>query len=152
MKELFDLLEKNERKILILFCLLLAAGLIFHQGFALRQKNVYSHSVESLAKQQKEFDHSKESNREIKKELLQWDEAKRDIADIQKKYFFKEDKRINRLRLDLREIFRKASVRIISDLMFDYTDWEGDLKKVRVHFTIAGSYFALKRMFSFFHL
>ena len=146
MKELFDLLEKNERKLLILLCVLLAAALIFHQSFALRQKNIYSDAVDSLPRQQKEFDQSKELNRKIKMEWQQWDEAKRDIADIKKKYFYKEDKDLNQLRLDLREILRASSVRVISDKMFDYTDWEDEeLKKVRVHFTIAGSYGVLKR-------
>jgi hypothetical protein len=79
-------------------------------------------------------------------EWLQWDEAKRDIADIQTKYFYREDEDLNQLRLDLREIFRTASVRVISDKLFDYTDREEEeLKKVRVHFTLAGPYGALKR-------
>ena len=50
------------------------------------------------------------------------------------------------MRLDLREIFRAASVRVTSDLMYDYADWEEErLKKVRVNFTMAGKYIALKR-------
>lgn len=146
MKELFDLLDKSERKILILLCVLLAAALIFHQGFALKQKRAYSHSAESIINQQKEFSKMKELNREIKTEWLLWDEAKRDIAEIEKNYLYKENEEINQLRLDLRKIFRAARIRVISDLMFDYADWEEEkLKRVRVNFTIAGYYAALKR-------
>lgn len=146
MKELFDLLEKSERKILILLCVLLAAALIFHQGFAVKQKKTYSYSVESLPNQQKEFANIKELNRNIKMEWLQWDEARRDIADIEKKYFYKENKNINQLRLDFRKIKRAARIQVISDLMFDYADWEEEkLKRVRVRFTMAGPYVALKR-------
>lgn len=149
MKELFDLLEKSERKILVLLCVFLAAALIFHQGFALKQKKVYSYSVESLPTLQKELANIKELNREIKMKWLHWDETRRDIADIEKKYFYKENKNINQLRLDLRRIFRKARIRVISDLMFDYGDREEEkLKRVHVRFTMAGPYVALK---SFIH-
>ena len=146
MKELFDLLDRNERKILILLCVVLAVALIFHFGFAVKQKKDYSHSTESLPNQQKEFAKMKELNREIKAEWLSWDEAKRDIAEIEKNYLYSENEKINQLRLDLREIFRAAKVRVISDLLFDYADWDDErLKKVRVNFTMAGFYFALKR-------
>jgi len=149
MKELFDLLEISERKILVLLCVFLAAAMIFHQGFALKQKRAYSYSAESLPILQKEFANIKELNRNIKMELLQWNEARRDIADIEKEYFYKGNKNINQLRLDLRKIFRQARIRVISDLMFDYTDWEEEkLKRVHVHFTLAGRYVALK---SFIH-
>ena len=146
MKELFDLLDRNERKILILLCLVLAIALIFHFGFSMRQKKAYSHSSESLPNQQKEFAKIKELNQEIKAEWLLWDEAKRDIAEIEKNYLYDENEKTNQLRLDLREIFRAANVRVISDLMFDYADWDEEkLKRVRVNFTMAGSYVALKR-------
>lgn len=146
MKELFDLLEKSERKILILLCALLVVALIFHQGFAVKQKNAYDYSAESLPNKQKEFEKMKELNREIKMKWLQWDEARRDLVDIEKKYFYRENKNINRLRLDLRKIFEAARIRVISDLTFDWADWEEEkLKRVHVHFTIAGPYVALKR-------
>jgi hypothetical protein len=146
MKELFDLLEKGERKILILLGVLLMAALIFHQGFALKQKKDYAHSVEFLPKQQKEYENIKESNNEIKMKWLQWDEVQRDIADLEKEYFYKENKNINQLRLDLRKILRAARVRVISDYMFDWSDWEEEqFKRVRVQFTVAGPYVALKR-------
>lgn len=146
MKELFDLLGKRERQILALFCVLLVVSLIFYQGIALRQKRTYSQSAESLPAQQKEFEKIKELNREIKMESLRWNEAREDIADIEKKYFYKEDKNINALRLDLRRIFRRARIRVTSDLLFDYASWEGEnLKRVRVSFTFAGPYIALKR-------
>ena len=146
MKELFDLLEKNERKILVLLCVFFTAALIFHQGFALKQKKAFSYSAESLPILQKEFANVKELNREIKMKWLQWDETRQDIADIEKKYFYKRNKNINRLRLDLEKIIMAARIRVISDLTFDYADWgEEKLKRVSVHFTIAGRYVALKR-------
>ncbi len=146
MKELFDLLEKKERQILVLFSVLLAAALIFYQGFALKQNRSYIYSVESLPAMQKEFEKIKESNKNIKMEWLRWDETKRDIEEIEKKYFYRGDKSLNKLRLDLRKIFRKAKIRVTSDLIFDYADWEEkNFKRVRVNFAMAGPYVALKR-------
>jgi Tfp pilus assembly protein PilO len=146
MKELFDLLAKRERKILVLLCVCLLVGLLFYQVFALKQKRAYSFAVESLPAQQIEYTQIKESNKDIKLEWLQWDETKRDIAEIEKKYFYRENKNINQLRIDLRKIFRATKIRVVSDLMFDYTAWEEEnLKRVRVKFTMAGPYNALKR-------
>ena len=147
MKELFDRLGKKERQVLVLFCVLLSASLIFHSAFALRQKRTYLRSAEYLPSAQKEYDKIKESNRDTKMEWLRWDEARKDIASIGNKYFYKEDVRINELRIDLRKVFRRANIRVISDLIFDYQDLEGEeLKKVRVSFATSGPYAALKRL------
>jgi hypothetical protein len=147
MKELFDLLETGERKILVLLCALLAAVLIFHQGIALKEKRAYTRSVEALPKQEKEFAGISDRNREIKMEWLLWDEVRQDIGDIEKDYFYKEEKNINRLRLDLRKIFRAAGIRVVSDMIFDWGNWEEEyLKRVGVQFAVAGPYAALKRL------
>lgn len=145
MKELLDLLEKKERQVLALLCFLLIVALVFHQGFALKQKRSYVQSAGSLPGKQKEFENIEKLNRDIKMEWLQWDEARRDIGEIENEYFYKEDRDVNELRLDLREIFAKANVRVISDLVFDYSEWEKkDIKKARVNFTVAGPYVVLK--------
>jgi Tfp pilus assembly protein PilO len=146
MKELFDLLEKRERKMLIWLCILFFTGLLFLKVFALNQKRTYGYAVQALPAQQKEYTQIKESNRDIKLEWLKWDEAKRDIAEIEKKYFYRGNRGISQLRLDLRKIFRASRIRVVSDLMFDYAEWEDEnVKRVRVNFTIAGPYDALKR-------
>jgi cell division protein FtsB len=146
MKELFDLLEKSERKVLILLCLLLAVAVIFHQGFAVKQKKTFRYAVQSQPTLQKELANIEESNKNTEMEWQQWQDAEQDIAAIEKKYFYKENKNVNRLRLDLRKIFQQAGIRVTSDLFFDWADWEETrLKKVRVRFTLAGPYGALKR-------
>jgi cell division protein FtsB len=146
MKELFDLLETGERKILVSLCAVLAAVLIFHQGIAIKQRRAYGQSVETISAQQKVYERLEESNRKIKMEWLLWEEAKKDIAAIQKDYFYKENESINELRLDLRKIIRTAKIRVISDMIFDWADWEEkELKRVGVQFAMAGSYVALKK-------
>jgi cell division protein FtsB len=146
MKELFDLLGTGERKILVSLCILLAVALIFHQGFALKKKKAYSFSVETLPNQQREIENIEESNKALKMELSRWDEARQDIEEIGDKYFYKEDKNINQLRLDLRKIFRTTGIRIVSDKVFDWSDFAKEkLKVVHVQFAVAGPYVALKR-------
>ena len=146
MKELFDLLEKSERKVLILLCLLLAVAVIFHQGFAVKQKKTLRYAVQSQPTLQKELANIEESNKNTEMEWQQWQDAEQDIAAVEKRYFYKENKNVNRLRLDLRKIFQEAGIRVTSDLLFDWADWEETrLKKVRVRFTLAGPYGALKR-------
>ena len=147
MKELFDLLTKRERKVLVLLCSLFIAGLLFHQGIALKKKLAYDHAVQSLPDRQNEYAQILEANKGIKFEWSRWDEARQDIEDIQNSYFYRGNGSISQLRLDLRKIFRASNIRVVSDLIFDYADWEEeDLKRVRVNFTMAGPYNALKRL------
>jgi hypothetical protein len=147
MKELFDLLTKRERKVLVLLCSLFIAGLFFHQAFALKKKQAYDHAVQSLPDRQKEYAQILEANKDIKFEWSRWDEARQDIEDIENSYFYRGNRSISQLRLDLRKIFRASNIRVVSDLIFDYADWEEEnLKRVRVNFTMAGPYNALKRL------
>ncbi len=147
MKELFDLLEKRERQILIWSCVLFVAVLVFYQVFARHQKKAYSQSVDSVPTQQREFEKLSETVNQAKKDLLRWDEARRDIVDVESKYFYKEDKNINQMRIDIRNIIKEARIRVVSDYFFDYANWEEeDIKSVRVTFTMAGPYIALKRL------
>jgi hypothetical protein len=106
MKELFDLLDVKERRILALICILLSASLIFHTAFALHEKKTYFRSVESLPSQQREYEKIWEQNQKLKAELLRWDEARREIPQIEKVYFYREEDVANEVRLDLRKIFQ----------------------------------------------
>lgn len=131
---------------MVVLCVLLAFALIFHQGIALKQKKAYNHSIETLPAQQKVLESQKKKNEEIKREWMLWDNARQDIAEIEKDYYYEEDENINQLRLDLRNILRAARIRVVSDMNFDWTDREGEgFNRVGVQFTVAGSYAALKR-------
>jgi len=147
MKELFDLLEAKERKVLVLLCILLSAVLVFHSAFALKEKRTYFRSVKSLAIQEKEYEQIREQSSEKKRERAMWDEARRDIVEIETKYFYREDENINELREDLHKIFQNAQVQILSDLRFEYGELEDrEMKIVKVSFTMAGPYFSLKKL------
>ena len=147
MKELFDLLDAKERQLLVLLCILLSAVLVFHSAFALKEKRTYFRSVKSLPIQEKEFERIREQTSEKKREWVMWDEARRDSVEIGTKYFYREDKNINELRQDLRRIFQNAQVQILSDLRFEYDEFQdSEMKIVKVSFTMAGPYFSLKKL------
>ncbi len=146
MKELFDLLNVKERRVLALICIFLSAALIFHMVFALHEKRTYFRSVESLASKQREYEKVLEMNKEKKAEWLRWDEARREIPQIEKIYFYRVEDVANEVRLDIRKIFQVSNVRCVSDLRFDYSEErEVRTNRIQVRFTLAGTYYALKK-------
>jgi hypothetical protein len=147
MKELFDFLEAKERQFLVMLSILLAGVLIFYSGFALKEKRGYFRSVDILSSQQTDYERIKEQNSEKKRAWMMWDEARRDIAEIETEYFYREEENVNELREDLRKIFQNSKIRMTSDLRFEYSEFEGrEMKTVKVSFTMTGFYFALKRL------
>lgn len=128
-------------------CVLVAAGFVFHTGFALKQKRTYTRSVASLAAQEQAYERLLESNRQKKREWLRWDQARRDVVAVEAEYLYREDKDVNLLRKDLQDIFRAAGVQAASELKFDYAEIEREkLRRVGVSFTITGRYFSLKKL------
>ena len=104
------------------------------------------HGKTKVNRKKHQFERINEITGDKQTEWSRWAEARRDMETIEKQYFYKEDKDINELRIDLRQIFQATQIRILSDLRFDYDDWEEeDMKKVRVSFTLAGSYATLKK-------
>jgi Tfp pilus assembly protein PilO len=146
MKELFDLLDSKERRILVVLCVLLVSVLILHSGFALKQKKMYFRSLDTLSSQQTELELLKKRSRDKKREWLKWEEARKDVLEIEEEYFYKEDRNVNELRVDLMKIFLQSGIRVTSELRFDYAEArEEDMKIARVKFSLTGTYFDLKK-------
>jgi len=147
MKALLDLLTAPERRILALLCALLAAALVFQVGFATREKRAYREGMEILSSHQTEYEQLKEKNRKKKREWGLWDQARRDVVEVESRYLYREDRNVNELRLDLRKIFNRAGIPASSELKYDYGDLEGkELRRVKVSFVFKGSYAFLKRL------
>jgi Tfp pilus assembly protein PilO len=146
MKELLELLDAKERRILVLMGILLVFALLFQTFFALHQKKTYFRYVDSLPSQERQYEKIQETDKNLKAEWLRWDEARRDIPQIEKTYFYKEADVANEVRVDLRKIFQVSKVRLASDLRFDYSEEkEEKTNRLRVRFTLEGSYSALKK-------
>ena len=145
MKELINLLNQKERKILGLLCLLLFAALLFYLLFALMEKGRFVHSQEALSVKTREYKKIGASKTDRELEWLKWEEAHRDLAELKEKYFYSESQGITQLRRDLQRIFNEVGVRA-SSLNYEYSEFEeARIKKVKVSFNIAASYFSLKR-------
>ena len=145
MREIFDLLEQKEQKILGLLCLLLVVALLFYSFIASGEKKTYLRTVDSLSSKQKEYQKIDSSKTEKKLEWFKWSEARRDIDTIKKEYFYKEKEDINQLRQDLEGIFNETKIHA-SDIKYDYEEFKREqIKKVNLTFNITGSYFLLKK-------
>ncbi len=85
------------------------------------------------------------TKRQEKREWKRWQEAGRDIDEVGKKYFYKDNDVFQQIRLDLQKIFNKAGIQV-SQIKYDYAEIEDKkVKKVNVSFNLRGSYFSLKR-------
>lgn len=145
MKELINLLNQKERKILGLLCLMLFAALLLYLLFALMEGGRFAHSQEALSVKNKEYQKINASKTDKEREWLRWEETHLDLADLKEKYFYSESLGITQLRRDLQRIFDEVGVRAPS-LNYEYSDFEeAKIKKVKVSFNITASYFSLKR-------
>ncbi len=147
MKEIFDLLDNNEKKILGILCLLLGVVLVFLLMASLPQRGKYFRTVSSQTAKQKE---NKEVNAmmvEKKEEWFRWQEARQDMEDIGKKYFYEEKNGFNQLRLDLEQILSKSRMRVLGRKRYNYVEYEQEgVKKTNISFNLSGSYMDLKQI------
>lgn len=147
MKEIFDLLNDTEKKILGFLCLFLGVVLLFFLVISLPQRGSYFRALSSLSAKQKEYQQVNTIVMEKKEEWLRWQEARRDMEDIEKKYFYEEKDFFNQLRLDLEQILGKSQMRVLGRKRYDYAEYEEErVRKVNISFNLSGSYMALKQI------
>lgn len=148
MKELFDLLDKREKRITILLCALLGVSLVFFLLASLPQKRHYSKTLSSLRSKEKSYEIAGQKTSERREEWLRWQQAQKDLEELRKKYFYEKDVQ-PKLRLDLERIFSEAGVRV-SSIEFTYSELKKEkATRVIITFNLRGSYPSLKR---FIHL
>lgn len=145
MRELFDLLNQKEKRILEVFSILMLAAIFFLFFIAIREKNVYFSSVESFSSKEREYQELNRLKKEKESEWLNWEKAREDVEELRKKYFFQESEGINRLRLSLQQIFDESNI-YGSNIRYSYNAFEREnIGKVSVSFDLVGSYFSLKK-------
>jgi len=148
MKEVFDLLDRREKRVTTLLCCLLGVALIFFLLGSLPQKGHYSKLVSSLRSKEKSYQTVGQKTSERREEWLRWQQAQKDLEDLGKKYFYDKDVQ-PKLRLDLERIFSEAGVRV-SSIEFTYSELKKEkTNKVNITFNLRSSYPSLKR---FIHL
>jgi len=145
MKKLFNILEDKERRIIVLLCLLLVLPLGFFLLVARGERSGYFQNLESLSIKKQNFEALTSNQDQQEEEWSRWQEAKQDIVDIRENYYYKDNDVFEQIRVDLREIFNQAAIRV-SRLKYDYAELKkGNVKKVIVIFELRGAYFSLKK-------
>ncbi len=145
MKEFFSILEHRERRIIVLLCLLLVLPLVFYVFVARGERNDYIRSLETLSAHKANFELLTGERNRKEEEWLRWEEAKQDIAEIRENYYYKDNDVFEKIRGDLRDIFRQAAIRV-SRLKYDYAEMRREnVKKVIVNFELRGAYASLKK-------
>lgn len=145
MKEIFNILDQKERKIIGLLSLLLLGALFFLFFSAIGEKGSYFHSLDSFSKKKKDYENLSKDQSQKEGEWLRWQEARKDMDEIRAKYFYKDNDTFQQIRLDLQKIFNQAGIHV-SQFKYDYAQLENEnVNKVIVSFNLKGSYFSLKR-------
>jgi len=145
MKEIFDILNRKERRVLLLLCFLAAVALVFYFTVASAERNTYFRSRVYLSEKQKDLQNVILSREEKKQEWLKWEETCKDMIELKEKHFYNEEDGIKSLRNDLQRIFNESGI-WVSPIKYDYSEFEKEkIKKVKISFIIAGSYFSLKK-------
>lgn len=145
MKEYFSLLNEGERKKLRLLSLLLVVGVLFLVFVLFGQRRSF-HSLQGrLLARQKVLTETEAKRAQSAGEWARWQGAYRDIAELEKTYFYQAGGDLQQLRLDLENVFAEAglSARV---LKYDYSrPGRETIDKVSISFTFIGSYAILKK-------
>lgn len=145
MREIFNILDPKERKIIGVLCLLVLMALFLLFIVALGEKRTYRQALHSFADKKENHQKFIQTQNQKKEEWLRWQEAEYDIDEIGKNYFFKDNDVFQQIRHDIRKILNQAGVRVYR-IKYDYTEIEDKkVKKMNVSFNLRGSYFSLKR-------
>jgi len=144
MKEIFNLLDRREKRVAALLSSLLGMALIFFLLGSLPQVRHYSRLVSSLRSKEKSYQTAGQKTTERREEWLRWQQAQKDLEDLRKKYFYDKDVQ-PKLRLDLERIFSEADVRV-SSIEFSYVELKKEkTNRVNISFNLRSSYPSLKK-------
>ena len=146
MRELFNLLEKKELRILWIMGLLLGLSLLFLVFLARGERNDYYNSQTQLRDIQKSAEKAENESTEKKLEYLQWKDVQTDYKEIKTKYIYRGQDALKNIRLDLQAILIETGVNY-SHIKYAY-DFNEDTNttEVTISFDMEGSYMSLKRL------
>lgn len=144
MKEIFSYLNESERKVVRLLFLLLLLVVLFLFFVSLGERRGYFELRSELQAREKVAAEAANSRMASVEQKSRWEQAYRDMDDLKKTYFYKEEG-VNELRLDLEKIFAESGITARS-LRYNYATLEKEsINKINVTFTFTGSYLILKK-------
>ncbi len=145
MIEIFSVLNENEKRLLRVLALAFLLVLAFFVFFSLGQRRRYLGLESDLQVREKVASEATGSLSASAEECSRWEQAEQDMAELKKRYFFKETEGLNELRVDLQKILAESGIALRS-IRYNYMNLEkGSFRRVNVTFTFTGSYPILKR-------
>jgi hypothetical protein len=144
MRELFNRLEKGQKRVLAWGAGFLAAALVFLLVAALGSPRSARRRAAEAGTLRRQWT-AAESERDGRRlEVARWEEARRDLEMLRNERFYRERSGVNELRLDLQKLFSGAGMRT-PETKFDYAALEKErARKVSIAFNFEGSYARLK--------
>jgi Tfp pilus assembly protein PilO len=145
MNGIFELLDRKDRRALVVLCLFLLLALIFLFVVALGAKRSHFNSLDRLASKNESASEIGKARHDKNIEWIKWQRTLDDMKELKTKYFYKDEEGISPLMRDIQQILNSAQIRV-SQKRYDYADLkESRYSVVRVTFEITGSYSALKK-------
>ena len=145
MKELFELLTRKDRNVLLVICLFLLAAGVFDLLFASAQKTKYYHSTDRISKTKVALQTGEADLKRIRDDWNKWSRTARDIEDLKQNFLYKESNVLTHARLDLEKMFRGTGIHVPS-MEYGYEDFDKEkVHLVRIVFMISENYSKLKQ-------
>lgn len=144
MKELINLLNRIERKTIIILGAVIAVSLIFYLFIALPQRSSYLSRQRQIDLKQQELQELESQRLQKKRHLADWIQAQDDLQEINAAYFYPKKAGYQNIRKDLDRIFQKIGVSA-ERIQYEYTGLRDvDIQKVIINFQVSGGYDLLK--------
>ncbi|MFW6128961.1 MAG: hypothetical protein ACOC6P_01790 [Candidatus Aminicenantaceae bacterium] len=146
MREIFDLLNSKEKRVIALLGLLMIITLCVLVFVSFPKRKKYYSSLRDIEKKEKVLQQAELLRDKKENELFQWKEAQSDIKEVKSKYLYRGIKSIEKIRLDLQKIFEKNKL-VVPQLDFSYVSFEKrDIEKLAITFEFRGTYKTLKAL------
>jgi hypothetical protein len=144
MKEAFSLINQKERRQLVAVAALLGLTLLFYFFGAANVRKAYGKSTDLLAAIEENIAAAEESRAETETGWKRWEQANKDMTELQENNFYNTEDYPKEVRLDLQRILDESPIQH-SQKRFQYFHFEKEkIGKVIVEFNVTGSYHSLK--------
>lgn len=144
MKEAISLINQKERRQLVAVAALLGLTLLFYFFGAANVRRAYGKSTDLLAAIEKNIAAAEKSRAETESDWKRWEQAHKDMAELQENNFYNTEDYVKEIRLDLQRILDESPIQH-SQKRFQYFHFEKEkISKEIVEFNVTGSYHSLK--------
>ncbi|MBA7608199.1 hypothetical protein ES703_15375 [subsurface metagenome] len=122
MRELFNLLEENEKKVLRVLGVLLVVSVLFLLLVSFPQKKSSIRALFRLESKKSEHQNFNGMTQEKEKKWRLWEGAYRDIDELRKSHFYSGKDAVKQMRLDIQRILSQARIPS-SQKKYSYTEF-----------------------------